>query len=401
MPPEIRSSGATVGVPGVEPGQGSAPTLQTDPRDAVRPPARVLLAEHRGRLMEACYQRLIGLVPGILQNPGDHGRLTAAELVRELLESAVSDLPLDAVSRRLQATGARLVEQGIPAEGYPAATYALRHAARDIGVQVEDVAGGSPWVTYLEWAGDRLAHGADDARSRGAELPSLRAATAADPTSLGEIVQLAQREAFPGNPRGLAAVLTRVALRTGVDIRQPRPDQERDPAVVTAVLGTLASMGFPLGRERADEPAAPSGASALVDANLFRDNGSAPVRNPSRPRPGPTHAARPGPHEPGRRPRSRLVRWWIRLTQRAAAPPPAASSDVAAPQTIPELHDRLRTGVLAGQDWALDSVATRIALRTGVDIRSPRQDQAADPDAVRQVLSVLGSMGYDVRTDLQ
>lgn len=404
MPPEFRSPGATVGVP--ESAQAVPAALAADPRDAIRSSARVLLTEHRGRLMEACYQRLIALVPGILQNPGDHGRLTAAELVREVLGVAVSDAPVEVVTPRLMATGGRLFEQGIPADGYPRVTHTLLRAARDI--QAPEDGAGASWIAYLDWAGEHLAQGADDARARGAQMPSRRSATTADPTTLGEIVQLLDREAFSGNSRGLASVLTRVALRTGVDLREPRPDQERDPAVVAAALATLASMGYQLGAERAEGPADPphpTGPAAPEDANLFRDNGSAPVRDPSRPRPGPAHAARSGPYDPGRRPRSRLARWWYRLLHPAGSPsddPPATvASLAAAPQTLTEILERLRTGDLVGNDWALDSVVTRVALRTGIDIRSPRQDQLADPDVVRQVLSVLGSMGYTVRTEIE
>lgn len=39
---------------------------------------------------------------------------------------------------------------------------------------------------------------------------------------------------------------TRVLLRTGVNLRSPRPDQKLDPAAVAKVLSTLADMGYRL-----------------------------------------------------------------------------------------------------------------------------------------------------------
>jgi len=42
------------------------------------------------------------------------------------------------------------------------------------------------------------------------------------------------------------SVSTRVLLRTGVSIREPRPDQVRDPAAISKVMTALVSMGFAL-----------------------------------------------------------------------------------------------------------------------------------------------------------
>lgn len=39
-------------------------------------------------------------------------------------------------------------------------------------------------------------------------------------------------------------------------------------------------------------------------------------------------------------------------------------------------------------------VSTRVLLRTGVSLRSPRPDQLADPAAVAKVVSTLADMGY-------
>ena len=54
-----------------------------------------------------------------------------------------------------------------------------------------------------------------------------------------------KRELGP-NSLALGPICTRVMLRTGVNIKEPRPDQVRDAALVTKVLGALADMGHRL-----------------------------------------------------------------------------------------------------------------------------------------------------------
>jgi hypothetical protein len=44
----------------------------------------------------------------------------------------------------------------------------------------------------------------------------------------------------------LAPLCTRVMLRTGVNLRSPRQDQQRDGAVVSKVVATLSEMGYAL-----------------------------------------------------------------------------------------------------------------------------------------------------------
>jgi hypothetical protein len=49
-----------------------------------------------------------------------------------------------------------------------------------------------------------------------------------------------------GNDLSLRPICTRVMLRTGVNLRDPRPDQRSDPALVGACVAALSEMGFPL-----------------------------------------------------------------------------------------------------------------------------------------------------------
>jgi hypothetical protein len=49
-----------------------------------------------------------------------------------------------------------------------------------------------------------------------------------------------------GNAMKLGPISTRIALRTGVSIRAPRPDQLRDTALIQKVVAVLAEMGYVL-----------------------------------------------------------------------------------------------------------------------------------------------------------
>ena len=49
-----------------------------------------------------------------------------------------------------------------------------------------------------------------------------------------------------GSDDALKLVTTRVFLRTGVNLRQVRPEQNGDDAIVAKVIGALAAFGHPL-----------------------------------------------------------------------------------------------------------------------------------------------------------
>ena len=49
-----------------------------------------------------------------------------------------------------------------------------------------------------------------------------------------------------GSDDALKLVTTRVFLRTGVNLRQVRPEQNADVALVTKVVGALATFGHAL-----------------------------------------------------------------------------------------------------------------------------------------------------------
>ena len=65
-------------------------------------------------------------------------------------------------------------------------------------------------------------------------------------SSLEEIVSQLSAKHLGGNQLSVAPVCTRIMLRTGVNIRTPKPEQQRDPAVIAKVLAALNEMGYPL-----------------------------------------------------------------------------------------------------------------------------------------------------------
>jgi hypothetical protein len=60
--------------------------------------------------------------------------------------------------------------------------------------------------------------------------------------------------------------------------------------------------------------------------------------------------------------------------------------------SLEEVLTRLKTKV--PNDLALAPVCTRVMLRTGVNLRSPRDDQRADGALIGKVLASLTEMGY-------
>jgi hypothetical protein len=65
-------------------------------------------------------------------------------------------------------------------------------------------------------------------------------------SSLEEVLTQLSSRHLSGNQLSVAPVCTRVMLRTGVNIRSPKPEQQRDRAVIAKVLVTLAEMGYPI-----------------------------------------------------------------------------------------------------------------------------------------------------------
>jgi hypothetical protein len=59
-------------------------------------------------------------------------------------------------------------------------------------------------------------------------------------------VQRALRTQLGVNELAFGSICARVVLRTGVNLRTPRPDHEADPVAVGKVVSALADMGYRL-----------------------------------------------------------------------------------------------------------------------------------------------------------
>jgi len=65
--------------------------------------------------------------------------------------------------------------------------------------------------------------------------------------AVASLADLAARlEKKIGNAASTSAISTRLILRTGINLRQPRPEHANDPAVVEKLRAALADMGYAL-----------------------------------------------------------------------------------------------------------------------------------------------------------
>jgi hypothetical protein len=64
-------------------------------------------------------------------------------------------------------------------------------------------------------------------------------------STVTEAYEALGRQLGPGS-LALGPICTRVMLRTGVNLKDPRPDQLRDAALVAKIVAALADMGHRL-----------------------------------------------------------------------------------------------------------------------------------------------------------
>lgn len=174
---------------------------------------------------------------------------------RSVLWAGLAQDSDELIESALRQVGASHARHGAPEGWYRDFGKALLRALRrlhhgDWGPKLS-----SDWVSYYMWLSEFIQLGADDARSGGPDGGTAVAGRpGADPRAvgedavenLGEVLAVLRRRHFPGDERSLATICTRVALRTGVDLRDPRPDQYADPVAVANVLSILLVLGYPL-----------------------------------------------------------------------------------------------------------------------------------------------------------
>jgi len=254
-------------------GGDAVPRPAAEVADAVRAACQRLYAIE-SEFVDSFYTGLVQLVPVIRHNTPDQGRTMAEGLARSVLWAALTEDPADVVEATCQSVGSDYQRQGFPQDGYHGAGHALIRAARSVYTAEWSSELSSAWVAFYAWLGAHLESGAEHARQTELARQEAHAAQAAQqararreahtqqaadsqqparvrdvaagggPQTLDDILQRLRTHYFAGNERALGGVLTRIALRTGADLRAPRPDQLANPAVVANVTSVLQVMGY-------------------------------------------------------------------------------------------------------------------------------------------------------------
>jgi len=204
-------------------------------------PQEALLVDH-------FHEMLCDLVPGVRQLSAHDGRHLSEQIVRSVLWSALTQDPQPAIETALRALGSDQHRQGLPDDGYLGVGHALLRSARAVTESGWSSELSSAWVAYYSWLSGQFEAGVGAVLERvdpGADPAGAPPAWVA-PASLDEVFVNLRDRYFPDDARSLESVCTRVALRTGADMRAPRPDQRTDPEMLADVLATLMIMGYSL-----------------------------------------------------------------------------------------------------------------------------------------------------------
>ncbi|MDQ1288185.1 MAG: hypothetical protein QG622_1750 [Actinomycetota bacterium] len=355
---------------------------------------------------------LVQLVPELQHSTADGGLSIGEGLARAVLWAALTDDPPETVEATFSNLGAEYGHRGFPEDGYHGAGHALLRAARDNQISDWTSELSSGWVAFYGWLAAHLVEGAKYARladtvrtvptsrlelPRHVERPVERSGSAASPRS-------------PAGPRSAAE--PRSAASPGFAELTGRPDPPRDgpprhvelphrggPDASTApgtgpidldppfATGPF-SPGSPVREgERAARGGPPAGSGAIVLRPVPVTRTASPpsgIRTAGilEPAPFPPSAPIPVPQPSPVRPPT----------------PPSGTPTSRPPGTLDEVLDFLRARYFGDDDRALTAVLTRVALRTGADLRAPRPDQRANPAVIANVLAVLQVMGYVVQT---
>jgi hypothetical protein len=229
-----------------------------------------LLSRNQVRFMDSFYESMVVLVPQVRELPPRAGRSLCNRLAQSVLWAALAHDAPETVEATLRQVGGGIQQQGF----FDGWCWSFGAALLDTVRQIHKSEWGSrlssDWIAFYTWLSGNLRLGADAARpgtdhaqpqpdpgpwqprrgtprDDGSTLADV--GTASDrprEQTLNGILAVLRSRHFPDDDRGLAAICTRVALRTGVDLRSPRPDQQTDAAVVSRVLSVLLVLGFSL-----------------------------------------------------------------------------------------------------------------------------------------------------------
>jgi hypothetical protein len=320
---------------------------------------------------------LLQLVPRLAVGTNDRGRGLADGLGRSVLWAALTTDSPEVVEATLQNVGGEYSRQGFPDDGYHGAGHALLRAARDSfgGDWTSELSSG--WVAFYGWLGMHLQEGARQARR-----------LAAPPVTAAPSVTAAGRVPIGGSmPLG-------GQVPREIDLRDPAtPPPSFGPAGTgpagfgqagTGPVGFgLAGTG-PAGFGPDAERSGPNAVRAATATATLVAARPAPVA----PQPSGDHLGQPRP-ERAREPR--------RDPPPGFRPEPEPDPRGNVPGSLEEVLGQLRSRYFTGNERALGAILTRVALRTGADLRTPRPDQRANPAVIANVMAVLQVMGYVIQ----
>ncbi|MCX2184578.1 hypothetical protein KV205_29190 [Streptomyces sp. SKN60] len=210
-----------------------------------------LLFRREREFVEHFYACMRDLVPAVRELAPQHGRPLCDGLVRSVLWAALTQDTPEVVESTLRRVGAAHQRKGFPEAWYGPSRRALLDAAHELHRGEWGSLLSSHWVAYYTWLSASLASGSASARSGSGHYEpgfdtGATSMTGGSVDSLAGVLSELRSRHFPDNERALAAICTRVALRTGTDLRNPRPDQYADPAAVHNVRRILLVLGYSL-----------------------------------------------------------------------------------------------------------------------------------------------------------
>jgi hemoglobin-like flavoprotein len=351
---------------------------------AVRSACQRLLARE-SEFVERFSGALLHLVPRLAEAAPDAGQSLAEGLGRAVLWAALTEDRVDVIEATFQNIGSDYAHQGFPQEGYHGVGHALLRAARDTYSAEWTSELSSGWVAFYGWLGAHLIAGARLADVPAAGEPDLfppQQAPAPEPQP--EAQQQTKRQPRP-EPEKPAWQEPRWHEPAPLD-----PSSRREPGWASAHAGPDAaepggdSVGY--GAHAFGRPVERS-ASGEGTGSLALDRHDPPVMASTLTAPSSASPSRSPVDQAGGRPG---------IPPGFEPYPGNAGNPEFGPQTLDDVLALLQSRFFSGNDRALGAILTRVALRTGADLRAPRPDQRDNPAVIANVLAVLQVMGYVV-----
>ncbi len=187
----------------------------------------------------AFHSSLCELAPELALSDLPAGRQLSGAVAHCVLWAALTRDPADKVEHTVRGFAADHHGRGYPDGAYGCLCHALLRSARAVLFPSWSSQLSSGWVSYSMWLQPHLQAGARAAVGVGRDPAEPEAEI-----SLDVILEDLRAGHFAGQDRALEAVSTRIMLRTGVDLRDPRPEQRHDPLLVAQVLKNLLLMGY-------------------------------------------------------------------------------------------------------------------------------------------------------------